>query len=255
MASKSNGPKGIAKRKIECEKCPLRKLELFREFEKDELDFVSKFKSGELTAEAGTTFLTQGTNSAHIYTVLSGWGFRYKDLDDGRRQILNFVFPGELIGLQGAVLSEMEHSVQTLTDMVLCVFERSKLWELFSGYPSLGFDLTWLAAQEEQILENHLLTVGKRTAKERLAYLLMYIFEKARRTDMVSGKSFDMPVTQQQIADTVGMSLVHTNKTLRQLTSAKIISWKRRKLTIHDEEKLAEAAHWEPLNDQARPLI
>ena len=98
-------------RQYECERCPLRGVEIFRKFTKEELGFVSDFKSGELAAEAGTTFLTQGSSSAYVYTVLSGWGYRYKDLEDGRRQVLNFVFPGELVGLQGAVLKEMEHSV------------------------------------------------------------------------------------------------------------------------------------------------
>lgn len=242
-------------RQYECERCPLRGVDIFRKFTKEELNFVSGFKSGELAAEAGTTFLTQGSSSAYVYTVLSGWGYRYKDLEDGRRQVLNFVFPGELVGLQGAVLKEMEHSVQALSDMILCIFERKKLWELYKNYPMLAYDITWLAAREEQMLEEHLLTVGKRTAKERLAYLVLHIFERAKSLGMNKGDAFDVPLTQQHVADTLGLSLVHTNKTLRILYNQELISWKKKTLTILDYDRLCDIAKWEGLGEQKRPFI
>ena len=115
-----------------CEKCPLRGKEVLRDFTAKELEFVAEFKSGELNVQAGTNILLQGTNSAHLYTVLSGWAFRYKTLPDGRRQILNYALPADLLGLQGSVSDEMQHSVEALTDMILCVFPREKLWDLYS---------------------------------------------------------------------------------------------------------------------------
>lgn len=242
-------------RQYPCERCPLRGNETFRKFSREELAFVADFKSGELVAEAGTSFISEGSSSAHIYTVLSGWGFRYKDMEDGRRQILNYVFPGEMLGLQGAVLKEMEHSVQALSDMLLCVFERRRLWELFSKHPSLAYDITWLAAREEQMLEDHLVTVGRRTAKERLAYLVVHIFERARRIGMTEGDSFVMPLTQQHVADTLGLSLVHTNKTLRRLQSDNLITWRKRRLKVKDRERLMETAKWDGLGAEQRPLI
>jgi len=77
-------------------------LPVFRPFTAEELAFISRFKKGELTVERGATVLVEGSHSAHLYTVLSGWAFRYKLLSDGRRQILNYTMPGDLIGLQGA---------------------------------------------------------------------------------------------------------------------------------------------------------
>src|SRR6266567_5043593 len=155
--------------KVPCEDCPLRRKAVFREFSESELEFVKEFKAGELNVETGTTVLLEGTNSAHLYTVLSGWAFRYKTLPDGRRQILNFALPGDFLGLQGSVNDEMQHSIEALTDMKLCVFPREKLWDLYRDYPSLAFDVTWLAAREEQVLDEHLLSVGRRTSMERLA--------------------------------------------------------------------------------------
>src|SRR4029079_6053041 len=90
---------------------------------------------GQLNVEAGASIRLQGANSAHLYTILSGWTFRYKTLPDGRRQILNYALPSDLIGLQGSVNDEMQHSVEALTDVMLCVFPREKLWDLYSNYP------------------------------------------------------------------------------------------------------------------------
>src|SRR2546423_1305054 len=80
-------------RKVPCEQCPLRGVECLREFKGKEVEFVSSFKSGELNVQAGPSVVLEGTNSAHLYTILSGWAFRYKTLPDGRRQILNYALP------------------------------------------------------------------------------------------------------------------------------------------------------------------
>ena len=242
-------------RRYPCDKCPLRTLEFFRRFTTRELDFVSRFKTGELVAEAGTTILAEGSHSAHLYTALSGWGFRYKLLEDGRRQILNVVLPGDFVGLQGALLSEMQHSVEALSDMLLCVFERERLWELYRDYPDLAFDVTWLAAREEQILDEHLLNIGQRTAEERIAFLLLFLFSRAEIRGLTRGSSVDMPFTQQHIADTLGLSLVHTNRTLNRLGRRQLISWSHRTLRLVDRGKLSELAGWHDLTEQDRPYI
>jgi CRP-like cAMP-binding protein len=226
----------------------------FRKFSPEELEFISGFKTGELTAETGTTILSEGSHSDHLYTALSGWGFRYKILENGRRQILNIVLPGDLVGLQGSVTEKMGHSVEALTDMLLCVFERSRLWELYRGYPGLGFDLTWLAAREERILDEHLLSVGQRTAEQRAAYLLLYIFSRAELRGMTNGRSMTLPLTQQHIADALGLSLVHTNRVLNRLSRRKAITWTNRVLRI-DQKELARTADWEPEPDRLRPYI
>ena len=243
-------------RKVPCEKCPLRAVHALREFTAKELEFVSSFKSGELNVQAGTSLLLQSTNSAHLYTILSGWAFRYKTLPDGRRQILNYALPSDLIGLQGSVNDEMQHSVEALTDVMLCVFPREKLWILYTDYPTLAFDITWLAAREEQMLDEGLLSVGRRTAMERLAYLLLAVFQRAEEVGLTKGNSIQFPFTQQHVADTLGMSLVHTNKTLQRLSATKAMRWKERKFEILDREALTKIANYEkPAPRARRPFI
>ncbi|EJL56932.1 cAMP-binding protein [Rhizobium sp. CF122] len=240
--------------KTPCERCPLRAIATFREFSSEELEFVSKFKRCELAVDAGATILVEGAHSAHLFTVLSGWGFRYKTLEDGRRQILNYVMPGDLIGLQGTIMGEMQHSVEALSPVSLCVFERDKLMTLYNKHASLAFDITWIAAQEERILDEHLLSIGRRTALERAAYLIAFLFERGKRLKLFNGEA-SIPITQQHVADTLGLSIVHTNKTLKKLANRNLICWQERTCEVIDGDGLMAAAGWEGLGEKVRPFI
>lgn len=244
-----------AKWRTPCQQCPLRELPVFRDFTEKELEFVIHFKSGELSVERGATILVEGMHSAHLFTVLSGWGFRYKLLPDGRRQIMNYILPGDLVGLQGGLMGEMEHSVEALTAITLCVFERAKLERLFERHPSLAYDLTWIAAHEERILDEHLLSVGRRSAIERTAYLLSFIHQRAGAVGIGNGARNIIPITQQHVADTLGLSLVHTNKTLRKLAERKLMRWHERGCEVLDAEGLLALSGWEGLKGRKRPFI
>lgn len=252
--SGQNG-RSFSSRQYPCENCPLRPLPVFREFEKQELVFISKFKKGELAVDKGATVLVEGSHSAHLYTVLSGWAFRYKLLSDGRRQILNYLMPGDLIGLQGSVMGEMQHSVEALSPMLLCVFEREYLHELYRNHPGLAYDITWIASREERMLDENLLSVGRRSAIERAAYLIAFIGSRAKAVGLNGKHSVQIPITQQHIADTLGLSLVHTNKTIRKLMDRKLILWRDGGCEVVDNEGLKELAHWEGLSEGRRPLI
>ena len=238
-----------------CAQCPLRGRKALRDFTPDELEFVQSFKSDEIIITAGTTFLRQGTRNEHLFTVLNGWAFRYKMLDDGRRQILNYALPSDLIGLQGSLMEEMEHSVEALTDLRLCVFPRERLWDLYSKFPSLAFDVTWIAAREEHLIDEHLLSVGQRTALERAAYVLLLLFVRAQEVGLASTTSIQFPFTQQHLADTLGMSLVHTNKTLKRLYAAGAVRWKDRVFEIVSRDALVKIAGGDVTPQRKRPFI
>lgn len=238
-----------------CEQCPHRRLTCLREFTPDELAFVKQFKIDELHVEAGASFLREGAGAEHLYTVLNGWAFRYKMLDDGRRQILNFALPADMVGLQGSLMHEMEHSVEALTPLTLCVFPRSKLYDLYRQFPSLAFDITWLAAREEQLIDEHLVSLGRRTAFERTAYLLLHLFARAQELGLVRENTIQFPFTQQHLADALGMSLVHTNKTLKRLLASKAVSWKNRVFEVLDRQALADVAGEDPPRRNLRPFI
>src|SRR6476619_5023755 len=105
-----------------------------------------------------------------------------------------------------------------------------------------AFDVTWLAAREEQLIDEHLLSLGRRTALERAAFLLLHLFTRADESGLVKNGSIQFPFTQQHLADTLGMSLVHTNKTLKRLFLTKAVRWKDRVFEIVDRTALAGMA-------------
>jgi CRP-like cAMP-binding protein len=230
-------------------------LPYFRDFTPHELSFVSGFKVGELVAEAGASILAEGAHSAQLFTVLSGWAFRYKTLTDGRRQVLNYLLPGDLVGLQASMFGQLEHAVEALSPLMLCVFQRDRLEELYRNHPGLSFDVTWLASREERMLDEHLLSIGRRSALERSAYLIAYLHWRADSVGLVGRKPLAIPITQTHVADTLGLSTVHTNKTLRKLVEKKLILWRDRSCLVLDPQALRDIAEWEPEPDVKRPFI
>ncbi|MEO8389107.1 MAG: Crp/Fnr family transcriptional regulator [Polaromonas sp.] len=200
-----------------CRACGLRKTGAFSPIAVEELDFIEAFRSGTTTASAGATLLHEQKPNGKLFTLYAGWAFRYKTMSDGRRQILNFLLPGDFIGLQQKFADGSMHGIEAITDCSLCVFPREGLWELYRNHPSLGYDITWLAAREEGIVDDHLLTAGRRNATERVAMLLMHLYRRLDRVGMAENGWIDFPINQQHIADALGLSLVHTNKTLRRL--------------------------------------
>lgn len=203
---------------IRCSECALRALPLFTEHSAEELTLVQSLKRRELSLNAGETLIHEGQTDAPLYTLRRGWAFRFKTLSDGRRQILNFLLAGDFIGVQQKMGDAAAHGVATLTDAVFCVFQRDSLWELHRQSPSMGFNVTWLTAHEESLVDDTLLSVGRRSAEERIATMLILLFKRAAALQADGGAAgVPFPLTQQHIADGLGLSLVHTNKTLRRL--------------------------------------
>ena len=239
----------------QCTACPLRKSSIYVGHSDTDLRFMEKFKVGELTIAPGTTLLLEGSNAPQLYTALRGMGLRYKTLPDGRRQVLNLVFPGDFIGLQAGVMGEMRHSVEASSAMTLCVFDRRDFWRFFRSNPERAFDLTWLAGVEEHFLGETLASVGQRNAVEKVAWALVRIIQRGRALGMAHDNHMRLPFKQQDLADALGLSLVHTNKTLGKLRERQLATWADSILTVPSVEILAETAGMELEELPRRPLM
>ncbi len=240
---------------VPCRACPLRCRPLFVPFTEDEVVFMERFKRGEAVVPPGATVLHEGESSPLLYTVLQGQGVRAKTLPDGRRQVINFLFPGDFMGLQAGLMGEMKHSAEARTPMVLCAFDRAALWELFRAHPGRAYDLTWIAAVEEHFLGESLATLGRRDAPERLAWALLRIWQRLRAVGLGQGDAVPFPFRQQDLADALGLSLVHTNKTLGRLRALGLADWAGGALRVPDLGRLAAAAQTEPEAPERRPLM
>lgn len=238
-----------------CIHCPLRRKALFAPMNEDEIAQMQRFKVGELVVDPGTPILMEGSNSPQLFTALHGCGLRYRLLENGERQVINFVFPGDFLGLQAGVMGQMGHSVEATTKMTLCVFDRSELWNFVKADPERGFELAWLAAVEEHFLGESLTTVGQRTALQSIAWAFVRIFLRAQASGVTDGTTVRFPFKQRDVADALGLSLVHTNKTIGVLKSRQLVGWEGSELQIHDLKALAEIGLTTMDAPKTRPIM
>lgn len=239
---------------VACTACPLRQMAVFKPCAEEELRFLQTFKEAHVTVAAGQPIVWQG-QPATLSTLFSGWAFRFKSLSDGRRQILNFVLPGDLIGLQDQSHEVSPHGVEALTQVELCRFDTDRLWTLYSRFPKLAYDVTWLAAHEESLVDENLLTVGRRSAAERVAMLMLHLYKRSVALGLGQQGRVPWPVNQQHIADAVGLSLVHTNRTLRKLYRQGLFAVDEGWLYLPDPGALGRLADYYEQPVPRRPLI
>jgi CRP-like cAMP-binding protein len=240
---------------LTCYECALRACGLFKPVAPEELRFIDEIKREHLLAPAGAEIVRAGDDSPELYTLYAGWAFRFKTLPDGRRQILNFLLPGDLLGLQAAMFDAALYGIEALTDVQLCVLPRRKVWALFGEMPGLAFDVTWLGSREEGIVDENLTSVGRRTATERVAALIVSLYKRAKALGLVTDETFAFPLTQQHIADALGLSLVHTNKTLARLRRMGMFTRANGTMTLSTPRVFERVAQYFDEDLPQRPLI
>ena len=196
----------------DCQNCRLRSREAFMPVTLDELAFIRSFRKSTSAVPAGGTIIHEQKPNGKLFTLYAGWAFRYKTLHDGRRQILNFMLPGDLVGLQQQFADGAMHGVEAVTDVQLCIFSRDGLWDLYRAHPGLGYDITWLAARGEGRVDDNLVTTGRRNAAERVAMQLMHLFRRMDRLGLAAEGWVDFPINQQHIADALGLHTIEAGR-------------------------------------------
>ena len=241
--------------RVPCFECALRRTGAFKPINDLELAFINEMKRDHLVCPPGGEIIAAGQDQAELYTLYAGWAIRCKTLPDGRRQILNILLPGDLIGLQGAMFEAAAYSVEAITEVQLCLLPRRKMWSLFENMPELAFDVTWLGSREESIVDENLTSTGQRTAAERIAALIIQLYKRLNVLGMVVNGAMPFPLTQQHIADTLGLSLVHTNKSLAKLRKLGMFSQTNSTLLLSNTKALESLAQYFEEEVAKRPLI
>lgn len=241
--------------RVPCFECALRRTGAFKPINDLELAFINEMKRDHLVIPPGGEIIAAGAEQAELYTLYAGWAIRCKTLPDGRRQILNILLPGDLIGLQGAMFEAAAYSVEALTEVQLCLLPRRKVWSLFENMPELAFDVTWLGSREESIVDENLTSAGQRTAAERIAALIIQLYKRLDVLGMVINGAMPFPLTQQHIADALGLSLVHTNKSLAKLRKLGMFSQSNGTLLLSNPKAMESLAQYFDEEAARRPLI
>ncbi len=191
---------------------------------------------------AGTSLIDAGKRMGAAVLVHEGWALRHRTLSDGRRQVMDFVLPGDICDPTVFVTPRADFSMQALTSLSYSLIQAEDVLELVTRSPRIGAALWWAEAHEEAITRAHLVAIGRLTAHERIAYLLWELWTRLRVVHLADSEGFDMPASQEVIADAAGLSYVHVNRTLRRLERESIIRRSRRTWRILDAPRLQRIA-------------
>lgn len=221
----------------------IRRLSVFRKIAPEAAAALDDAIRGRVvTAMPGQELVSEGDPADRIRMVLSGWGARYKSLEDGRRQIVNLVLPGETCDVQIYLLKRMDHSIAALTAVVYAEIERERFEALVGAHRTLA-EAWWCQTLSDTAIQREwTLNLGRRDAYERVAHLLCEVVERLRPVGLLDGDSCAFPITQTDLADATGLSVVHVNRTLQELRSSGLIVLRERTLTVHDLGALKDAA-------------
>lgn len=203
---------------------------------------------------AGHGLLEAGQRVGHAVLVHRGWAFRHRTLSDGRRQITDFVLPGDICDPSVFVTSRADSSLQALTELSYSFLDADDVMNLVARSPRLGAALWWAEAQDEAITRAHLVAIGRLTAYERIAYLLWELWTRLRVVNLADGDGFEMPASQELIADAAGLSYVHVSRTLRRLDREGLVRRSHRSWHILDVARIrritqiTDALHLAPVS-------
>jgi CRP-like cAMP-binding protein len=191
-----------------------------------------------------------------FYANRDGWLFRYKILHNGGRQIVDFVLPGDIFAVQACLFKGSLYSIATITPASLSLIPFGSIDQVFELNPRLSKALFWSAACEAARLAEHLTDAGRRSAYERLSHLILELFVRLKIVGLVDGMSFRMPLTQELIADALGLTPIHINRTIRSLREDKLIAVEGKRVIILDFEALSLLSDFETsyLGESARAM-
>jgi len=208
---------------------------------------IADHRSAERELNAGQDVFSASRRSEELYYLADGWVALYDLLEDGRRQILQFALPGALLGLQSADEAMATYGAQALNRATVWVISACALNALVAEHPQIGIRVALMIARDQSLTFDHLTSIGRRSARERVARLLLELFLRYRaqspdcRTELMP-----LPLTQEHIADATGLTNVHVNRVLGELRKQGIVHFHYRRLSILDLEKLMEAAGIDP---------
>lgn len=186
--------------------------------------------------------------------IKDGFAVRYKLLRNGKRQIVSFLLPGDVIGLPGSFLDRAAHSVIAVTDMTLRVCALDAFVNLCCREPKFALVLTWLAAQEAAVYAERIISIGRRTPTERLAHFLLEIHSRLSAVDRADDASCELPFTQEMMSDALGLSVPHLNRTLRQLRAGGLVAIDDHRIFFTAMPALAQLAQFQPVNPVRIPM-
>lgn len=225
----------------------LRKLESLNSLSEEEKQALLAVMGPPITIEKGRDIAADGSMPKQSTAILSGIGCRYKILADGKRQIVALQYPGDMVDLYSYVLKRMDHAVGAMTTCTISHIDHEEVRRLCAQYPNLGYAFWRDTMVDASVFQMWIVGLGRRSARERLAHLFCEQFLRLANVGLAKpGTPIDLYLTQADLADATGLSMVHLNRTLQELRGEGVIDKKTAYMTIIDWKRLQEIAGFDP---------
>jgi len=219
-------------------------LQLYGALTADEQRAVEGLVVSTRAIAAGEDLVVEGDAPTHCRVLLEGQAFRHKTLPDGRRQIMAFHIPGDLCDLQGLFLG-MDHNITSLSAGEIGLIPHAKLAEVMEAHPRSARAFWRTSLVEAAIFREWMVGMGRRTAYARIAHLFCEMIVRMRGAGLVRQNRCSFPITQQHLSDALGLSAVHTNRTLQALRGEGLLTFQGGELVIMDWPGLTAAGEFD----------
>ena len=229
---------------LACADCRLGRFAIYGPTKAASPNEIYIHRRGMLAIQAGRTFLREGEKPSQSYTLYSGWAFGYKQLADGRRQILSFLLPGDWVVLENLYFPNLPlpYSVKTLTAIAVCTFALGDMVRLANTHGAQSQRLSNTMYEHMASLNQRLIDIGRKSAMGRLAQLILDLEMRLRHRGLSVNGEIEFPAKQEHLGDALGLTTVYVNRTLDRLRKLDLIDFKRNWMVIKDFETLSRIA-------------
>lgn len=223
----------------------VRKLRHGARLSEDEEAVLASLAEPAQRTERGD-ILSEGRESRAVGLILDGWACRYKQLENGKRQITSVFLPGDLCEPFGALPPVMDYSFGALTPVLIARVPLNAVRNAARVSPRIDEALWWDLLLSDAIAREHMVSLGRRSATERLGHFFCEVHVRLKMTGRADQSFYEMPLTQADLADLFGLSTVHVNRSLQELRGSGLISIRGRRVTIHYVDALRQLSMFDP---------
>lgn len=233
-----------------------RKLSAFTDLSPADFAVLRRLHDRRRSFPVGRDIVYQGQSDREAFVLTRGWACSYKLLPGGTRQIVDFQIPGDFLGLRSMLFRTADHNIEPITEIEVYEVAKSDMTDTFSRSPRLATALLWAASRDEAMLVEHLISLGRRDAHQRVAHYLLELGARLTLVGLGSKAGYDCPLTQYLLADVLGLSAVHINRVLRQLREQGLLTFRDGKVTFDDFAGLVALAEFDvSYLDQEGPVL
>jgi len=198
--------------------------------------------AGEQLVARGDDLTVEGDVASTIFLLKEGMAMRYHMLPDGGRQIINFLIPGDLCSMHVFRSRTRDHSIAAITPIRVAPIVHKSMAQLLSYHPTVATALSWVAIQEEAMLRERVISLGRRDARGRIAHLVCELFWRHKALGLTGDQAFQLPLTQTELGDALGLTTVHVNRVMGTFRERKIMGMRQRKMCLLDLDRMQEIA-------------